>query len=261
MKDFPKGKRTAIYHRPHWLSEHEGTSVNLNWPLVAKECDRVLAKSGILILWGNQPRLMEYYQDHFSPFFRVHGEIIWAKTAPNLVISWKKPMPQHENAWILVRHKDPLNQLSLQRTAKQRVQGHSLQPTVGGPRQPKDGSYAKTRKKFTGLKRKQVKIPNLDLPLRQGGTGHYLSTVITTRVIRGGHPEYLGHPTQKALDVMKPLISLTTRPGDTILDPFTGSGTTLLAAEMLGRNSLGIELNPKFVQLARERLEAWNGHA
>jgi len=119
---------------------------------------------------------------------------------------------------------------------------------------------ATTRGVYAHKKRKQVKIANLDLPLRKGGTGHYTSTIITTRVIRGGHPEYLGHPTQKALDVMKPLISLTTRPGDMILDPFNGSGTTLLAAEMLGRNSLGIELNHKFIQLAKERLEAWNGN-
>jgi DNA modification methylase len=222
---------------------------------------------------------MNYYQDYFKQYFRLHSEIIWAKTVPNLVISWKKPMPQHEDAWLLVRHKDSLGNLNLRRTAQTKPVGYSLGPTHGGARQPSDGSYARTRQKFKSLKfpnetvgvrsrrlspnerRKQVKVANLDLPLRKGGTGHYLSTVISTPVIRGGHPEYLGHPTQKAVDIIKPLISLTTKPNDHILDPMCGSGTTILASEMLGRNRTGIEINPKFVKLARERVNAYNGHS
>ncbi|WP_410669460.1 DNA-methyltransferase [Amycolatopsis sp. cmx-4-68] len=46
------------------------------------------------------------------------------------------------------------------------------------------------------------------------------------------------------------------RPG-TVLDPFLGSGTTALAAEMYGRDWVGIELNPDYAQLAEERLAAW----
>jgi len=227
-----------------------------DWQLVAKECERVLAKSGVVVLWGNQPRLMDHFQKYFTEAFRVQGEVIWVKTAPNLIISQHRPMPQHEDAWILVRHKDPLT-LNLARTAKQSVNGKltlgsSKKTTRGGPRQPETGSYAKTRSKYENLASQQGgKI--------HYGIGHYLSTVITTRPIHGGHPEYLGHPTQKALDVVKPLISLATKPGNRILDPFAGSGTTLVAAEMMGGDSLGIELNAAFCKLTRERLDAWNG--
>jgi DNA modification methylase len=42
--------------------------------------------------------------------------------------------------------------------------------------------------------------------------------------------------------------------GDTVLDPFVGTGTTMLAAARAGRNSIGIEVDPTYVQLARERL-------
>lgn len=44
------------------------------------------------------------------------------------------------------------------------------------------------------------------------------------------------------------------REGDTILDPFAGAGTTLLVADQLGRNAIGIELNPEYAQMARERV-------
>jgi len=50
-------------------------------------------------------------------------------------------------------------------------------------------------------------------------------------------------------------IKLFTREGDTILDPFMGSGTTLVAAQRMSRNSIGIEILPSYYQMAKRRLE------
>ncbi|TET95033.1 MAG: site-specific DNA-methyltransferase [Candidatus Zixiibacteriota bacterium] len=60
------------------------------------------------------------------------------------------------------------------------------------------------------------------------------------------------HVTQDPLDVVKPLIGRT--PGDIILDPFAGSGTTLVAAKQLGRRYIGIEINPDYCAIAEDRL-------
>ncbi len=68
--------------------------------------------------------------------------------------------------------------------------------------------------------------------------------------------EKLGHPTQKPLALEQQIIKLMSQPGDLVLDPFTGSGTSLVAAQLQGRNSIGFELNEKFSQFAKERLEA-----
>jgi len=46
----------------------------------------------------------------------------------------------------------------------------------------------------------------------------------------------------------------STRPGDTVLDPFAGAGTTLLVADRLGRNGIGVELNAEYVEMARRRI-------
>jgi DNA modification methylase len=62
------------------------------------------------------------------------------------------------------------------------------------------------------------------------------------------------HPTQKPIALLKDLISLFTDPGDTILDPFAGSGTTLVAARDLGRKAIGIELDPRWCAVAKKRL-------
>lgn len=58
---------------------------------------------------------------------------------------------------------------------------------------------------------------------------------------------------QKLVD---PCVKASTRPGDFVLDPFFGSGTVGLAAEQLGRSYVGIELNPEYVALAADRLQA-----
>jgi modification methylase len=63
-----------------------------------------------------------------------------------------------------------------------------------------------------------------------------------------------GHPTQKALEVMKWCITSFSQPGDMILDPFLGSGTTAVAAQLLGRRYIGIEQDEEYIAMARERL-------
>jgi adenine-specific DNA-methyltransferase len=69
--------------------------------------------------------------------------------------------------------------------------------------------------------------------------------------------EYSGnvaHPTEKAVSVLQPLIRSFSRSGDIVLDPFAGSGSTLVAAALSGRNFVGIELEAEYVEHARRRL-------
>ena len=61
------------------------------------------------------------------------------------------------------------------------------------------------------------------------------------------------HPTVKPIDLMEWLIKLVTREGQTVLDPFAGSGTTCKAAKGLGRQFLGIEQQPRYADIARVR--------
>lgn len=63
------------------------------------------------------------------------------------------------------------------------------------------------------------------------------------------------HPTQKPLSVLLPLAETFSPPRGVVLDPFSGSGSSLLAAKMLGRSWLGIELDTKYHAIARQRLQ------
>lgn len=68
------------------------------------------------------------------------------------------------------------------------------------------------------------------------------------------HPKE--HMTQKPLALMRELVALFTNPGETIADPYTGSGTTGVAAITLGRNFIGIEREAKHVATANARMDA-----
>ena len=64
------------------------------------------------------------------------------------------------------------------------------------------------------------------------------------------------HPTQKPLSVLLPLVETFSAPGGLVLDPFTGSGSSLMAAKQLGRDYLGIELDAEYHAIAKRRLES-----
>ena len=62
------------------------------------------------------------------------------------------------------------------------------------------------------------------------------------------------HPAVMPMTLARRCIRITSRPGDVVLDPYAGSGTTLLAAAELGRNWVGIELKPEYVDLIERRI-------
>ena len=62
------------------------------------------------------------------------------------------------------------------------------------------------------------------------------------------------HPTQKGVRMMQALIELTTRKGQLVLDPFAGSGSTLVAAKNLSRRYMGFEAEPEYIETCKNRL-------
>ena len=73
-------------------------------------------------------------------------------------------------------------------------------------------------------------------------------------IVNKGGDVRTGHQTQKPLALMEVLVRLFSDPGELILDPFAGSGTTGVAAVRLGRRFVGWEMNPAYADIARRRL-------
>jgi site-specific DNA-methyltransferase (adenine-specific) len=69
-----------------------------------------------------------------------------------------------------------------------------------------------------------------------------------------GKKEQTGHPSQKPIAVYEPLYKMTTKPGDLVLDPMAGSGTTGAVAKTLGFRAVLNDVEPKYVELMEKRL-------
>jgi site-specific DNA-methyltransferase (adenine-specific) len=76
------------------------------------------------------------------------------------------------------------------------------------------------------------------------------------RVVRLARPVGAVHPTQKPIELMRLYINNSSDPGDLVLDPFMGSGTTLVAAVNAGRRAIGIEKSPEHFEAACARVRA-----
>lgn len=64
---------------------------------------------------------------------------------------------------------------------------------------------------------------------------------------------YAQHPTQKPTGILRPLVTYSTPPNGTVLDPFMGSGSTLVAAKEVGRQAVGIETEERYCEIAAKR--------
>jgi site-specific DNA-methyltransferase (adenine-specific) len=77
----------------------------------------------------------------------------------------------------------------------------------------------------------------------------------------GANARLIGHPAPFPEELPKRLIKLYSYPGDTVADPFVGSGTTALVATRLGRQALGVDRSATYIQLAQQRLATVRGAA
>ena len=100
-------------------------------------------------------------------------------------------------------------------------------------------------------------VENFLVATKNKGAGHHFNYKL------GQSPDYFmrsvnykhTHPTQKPLDLIQWIVSYWSFAGDFVLDPFIGSGTTAVAAKMLGRRYFGCDISKQYVALANERLD------
>ena len=73
-------------------------------------------------------------------------------------------------------------------------------------------------------------------------------------ILNANDPERLGYPTQKPIALIERIIKASSNPGDLVLDPFCGCGTTTHAAEKHGRRWVGVDISAFAVELIRDRI-------
>lgn len=99
------------------------------------------------------------------------------------------------------------------------------------------------------------KSPNPEQNWRPNPRGAKPKDVIEIPTLCNGMQEKTPHPTQKPEELIRKFVLASCDRGDLVIDPFSGSGTTLVVAEQLGRKWLGCEINPEYNQWAIQRLK------
>jgi DNA modification methylase len=92
---------------------------------------------------------------------------------------------------------------------------------------------------------------------REDGRGNGAARLRRGTVLRYQRPHTTGvvrHPTEKPVGLLRELIESSSRMGEVVLDPFAGSGSTLVAAYLEGRRAIGIEIEERYCEIAAKRL-------
>ncbi len=102
---------------------------------------------------------------------------------------------------------------------------------------------------------KDKRYKDMDARRTHLGKGKYATNILRVPSLKGSSKEKVGHPSQKPIKLIEMLVSSATRVGDTVLDPFLGSGTTAVACQNLDRDFTGIEIESNYIEIAKARLQ------
>lgn len=159
-------------------------------------------------------------------------DIIWDKEITTGFLNAKRqPLRQHEI--ILVMHK---------------------KQSTYNPQKWDSGKYYNARKGIFSYGKDDITNNNygdIKKNVQTNTTMRYPTSIVKFKKL---HPSVVVHPTQKPLELYEWLVKTYTNEGDTVLDPFMGSGTTGVACKQLGRNFIGIELDENYFAIANERI-------
>jgi DNA modification methylase len=100
-------------------------------------------------------------------------------------------------------------------------------------------------------------VTQLSKANREAGRGQLSARLRQGSVIRCARPNSLAvrHPSEKPVDVMRQIVESSSCLGELVLDPFMGTGATVIAAILTGRRAIGVEKDPKHFEVARWRVE------
>jgi len=194
------------------------------WP----ELNRVCRSEAAMVFTSMQPFTSLLVSSNIEAF---RYETIWRKNkVRGFLNSQRQPLRVHENVLVFYRRQP--------RYVPQMSEGH--RPVNSYTKHTGDGSnYGKTRAEISG----------------GGSTSRYPTSILDIPVVNNDDPIRV-HSTQKPEELVKWFVLTYTRPGDLILDPVVGSGTTLVVAKRLGRRFIGFETDKDMVAKATARLAA-----
>ena len=213
-----------------WQTEEDYLNWTENW---IRKCGRLLKEDGLFFIFGQlgkREHLWLHVCSMATRFLQFHDMLIWDR-AVGYNERYDSFTPCYEMILVLRKNKEtkPYFDKDAVRTAYD----------------------DETIKQY--LKDKRYK--DLDARAKHLERGKYATNILRVPSLKGSSKEKVGHPSQKPIKLIEMLVLSATREGDSVLDPFLGSGTTALACQNLNRNFAGIEIEQKYIEIAESRLQ------
>lgn len=200
-----------------------------------KEYKRLIKDHGAIVLTASQPFTSMLVMSNIEMF---KYELVWEKTRPSgFVHSKNKPMKNHEN--ICIFSLATTNHATL-------TDDRMIYNPQGLIKQLNTRPHRTSHKTNTCFSAR---------PSHKTVVSEYINYPVSI-ITCSNDNNFNVHPTQKPIALFEYLIKTYTNEGDTVLDNCIGSGTTAIAALNTNRHFIGIEKEPKYVQIARQRITA-----
>lgn len=213
-----------------WCSADDYLDWTMQW---ARECKRILRTDGLFYIFGQLGKREHVWLHSCSLLtkeLQFHDMIIWDR-AVGYNERYDSFTPKYEMILVLRKSADS--------------KPYFNKDAVRIPyEENKIQSYLKDKR----YKNKEARERHLR-------KGKYATNILRVPSLKGSSKEKIGHPSQKPILLVEQLVRSSSRKGDLILDPFLGSGTTAEAAERNGCRWIGIEKEPKYVELAQTRIQ------
>ena len=216
-----------------WDNQWPDESAYLDWSVAwLRAAMRLLVPGGLCFIFGQvgkREHVWLHTMSRFTAEFEFHDLIIWDRA-----VGYDRRdsfCPAYEQILVLKQSGAPA------RFDKEAVREPYNAATQA--RYLKDSRYTNKEKRRAYLEK-----------------GKFATNLWRVPSLKGSSKEKVGHPTQKPLALLEKIIASSSREGDCLLDPFCGSGSSLVAAHALKRRFIGIEADEKWANLARERVRA-----
>ncbi len=223
MLSIPAGSVDAIITDPPYGLTAASWDAAPDWPEFFAACWRVLKPAGALIVFSAQPTAAELICLEKA---RYRYEWIWEKAnAVGILNANRMPLRAHEHILVFYRKAPTWNKVPIPNQRGRRFR------------------YAQSRHPTATYK----SALNTGAVCEDGSR-------CPRSVVYYAREQHTVHPTQKPTALVRMLIEQYTLPGQLVLDPYMGSGTTLVAAAEVGRRGYGIELQADYVTIAQQRV-------
>jgi site-specific DNA-methyltransferase (adenine-specific) len=221
-----------VTEAPDIHEEHlDAVKTEINWNVLFRRVYRVLKDEAMLVMFGHLSTFAKLWNVIESAGFGYVTDIIWVKNEPvNFLQAKKKPLNQHETITVWKKGKLRYNW--------EDAMSHGHKPYY--VRKVSVCSFYNVRR------------------VDSVSDGSRYMTDVLFAPYKSAMPfsERTEHPTQKPLVLIERLVRAFSFKGENVIDPFAGSGTTLVACAKTGRNCLGVEINEKYAEIIRKRVKS-----